>query len=395
WRAGAAFVTAMSTTHIEAAPSRPARRHGRLRRALLALVLGLAGGLAGAELVFREILFGGGLLTERLGKPVRQAVFFADPDADGDYWKLHHLFTDSARRDAFVRKDELVGWLDDSVTPGTYEHAQVRWLVDRRPVLMYGDSFAACVVPDSSCWQGLLEKSPLRSKFMMLNYGTSAFGLDQAYLLMRESVDRWLERRPLVVIGILVDNDLDRCLLDFRGCSKPVVRLVDGQLEVDPPEIGDVDAWLEEHPPEITSYLLRFLSLRASWWPAALRHPEGEDASLVERKGMLSRAIIEEIANELRARELEFFFVLFHAPESAASEGPWTWREELLIGTCAELEIPYVSSKRALRQDHERTGGSWKDYYIQEGTMKDHLSPRGNRAVFPAILGGLRGEFDG
>ncbi|MDP6538709.1 MAG: hypothetical protein QF903_12035 [Planctomycetota bacterium] len=385
----------MDTTREDQPDRHRARLPKRGRRALLAGLLGLAVSAGAGELIFREVLFGEGFLTEHLGGEVRQAVFFTDPDADGDYWKLHHLFTDRARRDTFVRKDELVGWLDDNVVPGTYEHAQSRWLVDRRPVLMYGDSFAACVVPDASCWQGLLEKSPLRSEFMMLNYGTSAFGLDQAYLLMGASIDLWMDRDPVVVIGVLVDNDLDRCLLDFRGCPKPVLRLADGELAVEPPRIGDVDEWLEEHPPAITSYLWRYLAVQAPWWPAFLRPPRGDEPGLVARKSAISRAIIEALATELRAREVEFFFVFFHAPESAASEGPWGWREELLVDVCTELSIPFVSSKRALREDHAATGGTWQDYYVQEGTMRGHLSQRGNRAVFPAILGGLRGEYDG
>ncbi len=66
----------------------------------------------------------------------------------------------------------------------------------------------------------------------------------------------------------------------------------------------------------------------------------------------------------------------------------------MLIDTFSELGIPYVSSKRALREDHERTGDSWQDYYLQEGTIRGHFSGVGNRAVFPAVLDGLRGEFD-
>ena len=387
--------TAMSATHTDNAGSSVARHRKRGRRALLAVALGLVAALVIGELAFREVLFGGGMLTERLGDRVRRANCHADPDADGDFWRLHHLFTPRGSRDTFFNRDDLLGWLDVTVTPGSYGHDHERYLLERRPVLMYGDSFAACVLPDESCWQGLLEKSALRSEFMMLNYGTSAYGLDQAYLLMRESIDHWADLRPVVVIGILVDNDLDRCLLDFRGCPKPVLCLVDGDLEVAAPGAGNVDDWLEDNPPDIASYLLRYLAMRTEWWPAPLRHPMGEHELLVERKKTLARAIIERIAADLTERDLEFFFVLFHAPESAASEGPWTWREELLIDTFSELGIPYVSSKRALREDHERTGDSWQDYYLQEGTIRGHFSSVGNRAVFPAILDGLRGEFDG
>ena len=95
-------------------------------------------------------------------------------------------------------------------------------------MLLFGDSFCECATPPEECWQGLLERSPLGPRFALVNYGTGGYGLDQVLLLARRVLDRWRGRDPLVVVGILVDDDLDRDALALRNFPKPRFRLADG-----------------------------------------------------------------------------------------------------------------------------------------------------------------------
>src|SRR5690606_21886828 len=166
------------------------------------------------------------------GWRLRRAGIYADAQSDDDYWKLEHGLRRPGERDSFVHRDAKLGWLDPRLAPGSYAHVGEGDLRGRRPVLLYGDSFAACTTAAADCWEGLLERDPeLGATHVLLNHGTAAFGLDQILLLVRASLPRWRGRDPLVVVGIFVEDALDRSLLAFRGCPKPRFELdADGRL---------------------------------------------------------------------------------------------------------------------------------------------------------------------
>ena len=83
---------------------------------------------------------------------------------------------------------------------------------DRRPFLLFGDSFSACV-DDVLCFEDLLENTQFNSEYVILNYGVGGYGLDQIWMLM----DKVLPLYPhaIVVIGIMSD-DIDRAHLRMR-----------------------------------------------------------------------------------------------------------------------------------------------------------------------------------
>jgi len=201
----------------------------------------------------------------------------------------------------------------------------------RRPFLFYGASFTACVTPQQDCWQGLLANTPFGDELFTLNYRCSAYGLDQINLLFEESIDQWVPKRPIVAIGILVDNDLDRTVFDYRGCPKPMYSVDDGKLRVDYPGVTDFEKWLEENPPSISSYLVRYLAHARSVLPESFAPPLSNDPSVVARKKKLSRAIISSLQEELESRELDYFFVLFFGPRTWQRTRPTGWRENFTV----------------------------------------------------------------
>lgn len=370
-----------------------AARGRRARRWLAAAGSALAGLLL-AELGLRWLLFGESALAARLGGHLRQASFYSDPGAEGDYWRLHRRWISDAERDTFVVRDERLGWLDPTIAPRTYDHVDRARLDGRRPVLLFGDSFAACVLPDEVCWQALLERSPLGEEYCLINYGVPSYGLDQSYLLMERALERWEGQDPVVVLSLLVDDDVDRCLLDFRGCAKPTLALEEGELVPTFPGAAPIDAWLDEHPARIRSYVWRLVSREWSFLPSWLRAPRGDEPELVARKRALGAAILRAAHRELEARGVEHWFLLFHAPASARRDWPYGWREELVTDALEGCGARWVSSRAALRADHAATGREEERYFLRGDSFRGHLSAEGNEAVFPAIAAGLAGRFE-
>lgn len=365
------------------------RRAVRLfwRAALAALVAFLT-----AEACLRFLLFSDAALAQRLGRRLRDESHFADwrtPEA----WVLKaRLGRDEAGRAPHPFSDPLLGWLKGDVPGAPYRHAGEDQLGGRRPVLLYGDSFAACTTERADCWEGLLAAGPLGGELALLNFGVGGYGVDQMLLLLRATIDRYADRDPLVIVGILVDDDLDRCALALRTWPKPRFTLVPGGLVLEPPA-GSTAEFLEEHPPAIRSYAWRF-ALFAWESPGPLQRGLTGRNAADRRLQALNRALVQELSRELAARDLDFFFVIFHGLNGAAEVGPFTWRERLLYETFAELELPFVSSKRALLEHAAANGREMGSYFAQEMPGLNHYTPEGNRVVFGALEAGLRGEFE-
>lgn len=369
---------------------RPTAVTGRVARGIRVALISLCLAWGAGELGVRWLLFGEGSIPETLGATLRDPNRFGDPLTDDDFWKLQRSFQSVQERDQFERGHPDLGWLPASVQPKSLAHKAERSLAGRRPVLMYGDSFSKCVVPAEDCWETLLDESPFAEELCMLNFGSCAFGLDQIVLLLERSVDRYLPLEPVVVIGILVDEDLDRCALSFRGHPKP--RATEGSEGFSWEFPGDVnsDEWMEAHPPEISSYLGR-LFRTSELFPRAWG--EEEKAREIALKQRRATWLLQRVRDVLRERELEHFVVLFHSERLAMGREGRSWREAFLLRTLEEMEIPFVSSRGALFQDHVETGRGTNDYYITEGAFSGHLTAAGNEAVFPAIVEGLSKRY--
>jgi hypothetical protein len=325
-----------------------------------------------------------------MGSSVRDPNRFADALSDDDFWKLQRSFQGEHERDQFERADAVHGWLPAKARSEDLSHRSETSLRGRRPVLLYGDSFSECVVPAEDCWESLLDESQLSEELCMLNYGTCAYGLDQIVLLLERSVDRYLEHDPIVVIGVLVDEDLDRCVLSFRGHPKPrVVESPEGFAWELPGE-ATVGEWLENHPVEIDSYLARLLTSSGTL-PMSSRGESKSD--VIAQKQRAATWLLQRLHLFLEERELEHFVVLFHGERLASARKVRDWREVFLVRTLEELGIPYVSSREALFGDHVATGRVASDYFFREGAFRGHYTASGNEVVFPAMLDGLRGNY--
>ncbi|MFT7464568.1 MAG: hypothetical protein ACI9EF_002924, partial [Pseudohongiellaceae bacterium] len=112
-----------------------------------------------------------------------------------------------------------MGWVGDAIEPQTYNHRDEAALGGRRPVLLYGASYAQCAagLAMTDCFQHAMAASDLADSYGLLNYGVGNSGIGQTYLMMQNTLDRFSGRDPAVVIGLVLETDFDRAMLSFRG----------------------------------------------------------------------------------------------------------------------------------------------------------------------------------
>jgi hypothetical protein len=361
-------------------------RKGRWRSIALAVGLGLASSAVLGELGLRYVLFGQGQWARSLGSSLRRAHYFGDSLSDDDCWTLQHLFADPATRLAVPHPDPLLGWTGTFVTPGSYAHVDAERVRGRTPVLLYGDSFAQCVTQRRRCFQAVLDESDLGDRYAMLNYGVGGYGLDQISLMLARSIDAWVDSDPVVIVGILVEEDLDRSALSFRGWPKPRFELEGGGLALVEPQTTDPDEWVRLNPPRVASYLSRFLTYRRGLLPRALQRFLQERRRKLPEKRELNRRILEQIQFELESRELRYFFFLFHNLEYVTSGAVSEW-ERLIVDFCAQRSIPVLSARPYLLAAAGGSREACRAFYARA-----HLTPLGNRVVFEGLRQGLLGR---
>ena len=138
-----------------------------------------------AEYILRKLLFMDNEQFESLRDPAFYAIYPQDPNEDfynDDFWKLNYLFN---RSFDLKKPNPLLGWT------GFFDReTYVHWYEDttgkRRPVLLFGDSFAMCI--DSvECFDEYLNSDTLFSDSNVLyNYGVGGYGVDQIQMLMKD-----------------------------------------------------------------------------------------------------------------------------------------------------------------------------------------------------------------
>lgn len=365
----------------------------RRRRALVALAA-VALALVAGEVGLRRLVHARGPTARAWGWRVRRAQNFADPDAGRDYFKLKALLAGPAAERPNAHYHPLLGWLDPAVRPD-YGHVDEAAVGDRRPVLLFGDSFAHCVTPAGECWQGLLERSELGPGMALLNYGVGGYGLGQVTLLLEQVLARPWTNDPLIVIGILVDDDLDRTYLSLRDAPKPRFELVAGELVLHPPAGPRPSDALAADPPEVTSYLWRYLVHGAGLFGREARAAWSPEADHVAVKEAVSARLLERIVADCRAHGRDFFFVLFHGRRVMERAPGRRWQEPFLLEELARLGVPYVSSRERLEAGARARGLSISQLFSVEGPAANHYTPAANELVFAALADGLRGRFDG
>lgn len=347
------------------------------------MVLAVVGGLLLTEGVMRFLVLHNSERAVRWGGHLRQAGLYADPYVDDQFWRLRWKFNPNASLDRPPRHHPRLGWHSRQIDPETFRHSETSAVGARRPVLLYGASYAACVTAPEDSFGGLLERSDLSSEFGLVNYGVGGYGIDQVYLLMRETLPLFDGDNPVVVVGSVADADYSRAALDFRIRPKPHLRVVDGELTEGPPVHESISDFMEKDGMRVWSYAWRNL-LYTSGLPAKLRDRLTGVAHRRRAKDELVEAIVVAIRDELAGRGLDYYFLLFISSRALRQEGP-SVEEVKLVELFERLDIPYVRARDYV----DASPANLDDLFFVEGRNVNHPTPLGNALLFEALRDGL------
>jgi len=329
----------------------------RARKILYSVVLVAVSSLACilfVEIFLRSIVNGRlEVFAVILRRPELYASWFEE-----DYWKLHVKM--NGRYKPPKNPHPLLGWIG-KFDRTTLIHNHTSEVGQRRPVLLYGDSFAACVTKEK--FQDLLnENSDFSDKYYLLNYGVGGYGLGQIFLLLKNTVH--LYEKPIVVLSCMT-NDLDRSVMSFRTGQKPSFRVIKGVVQNSTmPIYEDPYGFLAQNPPQIRSYLLAGLSrLLFRAMPRVFRHTQN-----FEEVKAVNTYLIRESISILRAHRVPFIVVVFHHfNEDAVTifDSRSSWRSEAIYDTLTDLQVPYISTKNLIQSDAELKGRQLRsDYFL-------------------------------
>ena len=358
-------------------------------RVLFKLFCVLAVSLLMVEGLVRGVLFLGWFETHAALDPLRKPSSYGEVWED-EYWHLRHALGRSPAVDP-ERVDAELGWVPPGVKPGVYDHRDRALLDGRRPVLLFGDSFSEGMTPERFLFQSLMERSDAGERLVLINYGSKGYGFDQAVLLMQRALPHFRGTDPIVLMGVLLDDDFERALLEIRTHPKPRFRLSSNPrdpagLALERATVPTVAEYLERESLTFVPWSLRLLgsvevgsTVRAEGLPGTSRAHDRTCRDIAERLVCLA-------ADHLERQDLDFGFVLFHTAQSLEDPKRLGWREPAIVELLEERGISYTLSREALARDMAATGQGAAQYFYAQGMQKNHLNKQGNRAVFEGML---------
>jgi hypothetical protein len=303
---------------------------------------------------------------------------------DEDYWKLR-MKMEGRYKPPKNPKDPktahpLLGWVG-WFNSKTLIHKKTPEIGERRPVLLYGDSFAQCVTKDK--FQNLLNSdAEFSGTNYLLNYGVGGYGLCQISLLLENTIH--LYEDPIVILSFMT-MDLDRSLMSYRIGQKPYFRRVDDVVQqITTPIDTDPDRFLERNPPQIPSYALALLA-RRRFVPSWIRFKLDQVPGLEEIKAVNSH-LIRDAVSMLRENGVPFCVVVFHPYTEMGLtifDSDLGWRSDLIYETLTDIHAPYISTRELVQSDASTTGRRFRaDYFLKNDA---HPNEQYNRLVADKI----------
>lgn len=302
--------------------------------------------LGTAEFAFRWMIFGNNKKFANLRNPGD----YADWNSEYIYWYLLTKWNLNGYLPA--SSIPLLGWVTPRYNCLTFEHNEDKTLGEKRPVLLYGDSFSSCV--DSTiCFDEFLNAdSSFSQKHHLLNFGTGGFGVDQIQLLMSQTVDRY--NKPFVVFAFLT-FDLDRSILPFRDSSKPYYTIGNDSLVLHTEHLKQTPSqFVANNSPGPTSYLWRKLLYMQVEGDRLLRlHKKIQrfKISNSEEKIALNTLILDKALAKLKSSKCDYVFLVFSCYDDFITPQGENWRENFIKEYTSKNQVPVIWTKDIMQRN--------------------------------------------
>lgn len=364
----------------------------RRRRRLVVAALGGVVAFAVVEFGLRAVLF----LDVPVGWRLRRASLYAHHQASDDYFLLQRRFGQVGEVPVALRHTTL-GWVSealDASEPLRVVHRELDVPFEGRPVLLYGDSYAHGTTPRGERIEDHFADLDDTRRYRLLNHGVRGYGLDQIVLLVEATLDSALASlghgaRPIVVLGVHVDDDLDRCALALRGWPKPWFVLEDGALALHGVPVPTLSEYAARHSLEPTCFVARLVLHADTVWPAALHRRVLGLEALRPRKEALTAALVQRFGAFARARPVDVLVLSLAGESRTTDDGARDWRDAALESAAATAGLPWLDSAPALRAAAASEGLSVQDLFGRSGQTLEHFNSEGNRLAARVLLEAL------
>ncbi|MFT4539481.1 MAG: hypothetical protein ACI835_001928 [Planctomycetota bacterium] len=364
------------------------------RKRLLITAIAITVGALFPEIALRYLLFSDQALARDLGEKLRQPSLYTKGVSDADYWKLMYRFGNSSTKKPAKLYDPDLGWIRPGIDPETYANAQHATLAGRRPVLLYGASFAHCVTQREDCFAALLEHSDLKDDLALINYGVGGYGFGQMYLMYKRTIGLFEGLDPIVIFAPVIQSDLDRIMVDFRSWPKPKFRIHNGRLSVLSDLTPSGDEYIAQNGVELKSYAWRYLINGSNFLPPSWKSKLLGKSALHDSQRLVVASVVQNIDRMAEELGHECFFMFFHSHTWLAKDKGQAWQEEHLIRNLSRVGLPWVDTRRPLLAASETNEVPVANYYIMHGLGRNHLNADGNALALEALEKGLTGEFE-
>ena len=268
---------------------------------------------------------------------------------DDDYWLLRKQW--SSVHPPFTLHQEL-GWIGD-FDAETYRHTLEKEQKGRIPILLFGDSFSACV-DEVLCFEDILDEHPTMSKdYYILNYGVGGYGIDQILMLMKRVVPLYPDA---IVIAGFMTLDIDRAHLRYRDANKPKMDVHNKTLVLTHTPKDDVKL-------NISSYLYRKM-LFSHFTPTKVRSYLHNEARARQKKIERLYYILDEM-NQILKQHSGFFVVfdpLLDSPSDWRAQKVESWMRKKQAIHLLTREI-YDKRNTGERSAFIRSDGHPTEYY--------------------------------
>ncbi|MFA5275613.1 MAG: SGNH/GDSL hydrolase family protein [Candidatus Omnitrophota bacterium] len=368
------------------------KRHSYFLFSILVLIISFVG----LEILIRVSIF-----TDYLPiKPLRNPWLYASWYDDDDFWKLYYKFKGEFKPPPSVAIHPLLGWSQEPIDTdnplGLRKENLEFFSSSKKQILFYGDSFVDGVV-SSQDYQIPRYIAKRLNDAVVIDLGCGGYGLDQMYLLFKLTHEK--SHNPLVIFGILVEDDLDRSILSVRTGQKPYFIVQNEKLVLQGVPMDSIPAhYFATNPPKIKSYLFRMV-FRATTKGITLLGQSlniGKSKWFINRKMndkiLINTKIIEGIDTLCKTQGYSLLFVLFHGQYELASGG--CWQTEFLKSLFHGMNIRYIDTADFLRSYNRQYSIPFSDFYVNEGFGEGHHNNLGNRIISEGLIEYLSRESD-
>lgn len=329
---------------------------------------------------------------------LRDPWVYGSYSTDDAYWEVRFLRKPPESRVDNPERDDRLGWTCDSAQPLAQRLGEPASGAGLPALLLVGDSYARGVHPETwHDFESLAAASPLAAEFAFANAGVGGYGFDQIVLMAereiarRGSVAAATARRPVLLVSLLLDDDLDRCVLDFRDWPKPRFELAaDGALHLALPQVPTVAEYFDRHArigPPFAPWIARKIADKCM-----ARRPED---SRTDEKQALARALIGRVVEQARNAGWDAMFVLLLYSGALVDPTTLGWRLEVVESELASRGVSWVNVHGAFQEHMQRSGLPIDAYFLPpEHPEHGHYNALGDAVAFQAILQGLSEHFD-